>query len=214
VKLCNENNKPVVLSTQMLDSMVLRTRPSRTEVVDISNTIYDGVDAVLLTSETAHGVNPALAMEICHNICIKAEKYIDYAGECEKVLKNNKTPVTVSENICYCAVRSVANLGLRLIICMSHTGNTPLLISKFKPPCGILPLSDSVKTVRNLKLVRGVFPYYVPTHGKSESFVDYALSLCKSLNLVTSGDMTVIVTGGKDWFHAGDTCSFRVARVP
>jgi pyruvate kinase len=214
VKLCNENNKPVVLSTQMLDSMVLRTRPSRTEVVDISNSIYDGVDAVLLTSETAHGVNPTLAVETCHNICMEAEKYIDYAGECEKVLKSNKTPVTVSENICYCAVRSVVNLGLRLIICMSHTGNTPLLISKFKPPCGILALSDSVRTVRNLKLVRGVFPYYVPTHGKSESFVDYAMSLCKSLNLVTSGDMTVVVTGGKDWFHAGDTCSFRVARVP
>lgn len=214
VKLCNENNKPVVLSTQMLDSMVLRTRPSRTEVVDISNSIYDGVDAVLLTSETAHGVNPALAVETCHNICMEAEKFIDYAGECEKVLRNTKTPVTVSENICYCAVRSVVNLGLKLIICMSHSGNTPLLISKFKPPCGILALSDSVRTVRNLKLVRGVFPYYVPTHGKSESFVDYAMNLCKSLNLVTSGDMAVVVTGGKDWFHAGDTCSFRVARVP
>lgn len=214
VKLCNEHNKPVVLSTQMLDSMVLRTRPTRTEVVDITNSIYDGVDAVLLTSETAHGVNPALAVATCHNICFEAEKYINYAEECENVMKNMKSPISVSENICYCAVRSVLNLGLKLIICMTHSGYTPQLISKFKPPCGILALSDSIRTVRSLKLVRGVFPYLTPSHDTTESFIEYSLDLCKSLNLLSSGDMAVFVSGGNDWFQAGDTCSFRVSIVP
>jgi len=210
VKRCNELGKPVVLSTQVLDSMVLRSRPTRTEVVDIANSIYDGVDAILLTSETAHGRNPSLAVTITDKIARDAESNMDYSEESDNILKHIISNISVAENICYCAVRSVLNLNLKLIICITQSGYTAQMISRFKPPCVILALTDSLRVVRQLRLVRGVFPALMQNQNSSEAFTSYALNMARSHNLLKEGEMAVYVAGGSDSFQAGDTCSLRI----
>lgn len=155
----NSCGKPVIISTQILESMVYSARPGVTEALDVTNAVIDGCDGFVLTAETAYGLNPVRAVQACVSLCLEAEAVIDYERENEKMLRGMSS-MSIIENICYCAVRSVLSIQAHLIACITNSGATALMISHFRPPCPILAITNRQKTVRQLRIIRGVFPAY------------------------------------------------------
>jgi len=209
VKRCNELAKPVVISTQLLESMVSNSRPSRSEVTDITNAVLDGCDALILTGETAYGENPVRALEACSKICIEAERYLDYQKHLDYILRTLGSNISVAENICYCAVRSVLSLKAALIVCTTESGKTAQIISRFLPPCPILALTNSQRVLRQLKIVRGVFPSFLenPSEVLQRTFEIAG-------EFAVSGDILVFVGGSHNEFCQGKTCSFKILCMP
>jgi len=213
-KVCNEKGKPVMVSTQVLESMVFKTKPSRAEVTGVFNVVYDGIDSILLTGETAYGKHPELAVRACASICMEAEKHIPYEEVSENILKNIQAPISIPENICYCAVRSVLSIKAKLIVCITKTGKTAQLISRFKPPCMILAITNSTKALKYMRIIRGVYPACLEEAKLTESFKEHSMKVALEKELVQSGDKVIYVGGGHDSFIEGDTSSLVVCIIP
>ena len=210
----NSCGKPVIISTQILESMVHSATPGVTEVMDVTNAVIDGCDGLILTAETAYGLNPVRAVKACVQLCLEAESAIDYERENEKMLRGMSS-MSIIENICYCAVRSVLSIQAHLIACISTSGATALMISHFRPPCPILAITNKQKTVRQLRIIRGVFPaYYDETARLDIALVNVAMEIAVRDGLASSGDVFVYVSGGNHSFQYGDTSSLRICKVP
>lgn len=210
----NSCGKPVIISTQILESMVHSATPGVTEVMDVTNAVIDGCDGLILTAETAYGLNPVRAVRACVQLCLEAESVIDYERENEKMLRGMSS-MSIIENICYCAVRSVLSIQAHLIACISTSGATALMISHFRPPCPILAITNKQKTVRQLRITRGVFPaYYDETARLDIALVNVAMEIAVRDGLASSGDVFVYVSGGNHSFQYGDTSSLRICKVP
>lgn len=211
---CNDKGKPVILSTQVLESMTTRKKPSRAEVTDVFNMVIDGVDGILLTGETAYGKHPLLAVQSLESIILEAEQQYNYEEEQERILKGITLPMNVADNICYLAVKSVTSTAASLIICITKTGKTAQKIARFRPSCMILAITNSNKVLRYLRIIRGVFPAFMTCEYEEGSFLDAALRIAKDKNLAISGERVIYVGGGKDSFIEGDTSLLRFCLIP
>lgn len=211
IKLCNELGKPVIISTQLLESMIHDRYPSSSEVTDITNAVLDGCDCLLLTGETAFGDNPVAALQACSEICLEAEKYLDYTGQCELIFNKLLNNISVTENVCYCAVRAIQALNGKLIVCVTKSGYTAELISRFMPRCTILALTNSMKTLHMLKIVRGVYPAIVTEYGGL--LVTQATEIIKSTGLAKIGDIVAYVGAFEDEFLEGSTSALRIITI-
>lgn len=212
VKKCNELSKPVIISTQLLESMVYHNAPTRSEVTDITNAVLDGADALMLSGETAFGHDPIRAFSYCHRICIEAEKFLKYTEQCEKIKKMLGDQITVTENTCYSAVTTVLSTGAKVIVCLTESGRTAQIISRFMPPCAIVALTNSRKTERKMKIMRGVYPFYV-TEQREIDLQDRIFSIVKTQRFADIGDFIVIAGGILHNFDAGNTCSLKILTV-
>ncbi|OMJ66273.1 hypothetical protein SteCoe_36938 [Stentor coeruleus] len=211
-KKCNELGKPVIISTQLLENMVNHNKPTTPEVTDITNAVLDGVDALLLSGETAYGHDPVRAFKVCANICIEAEKHLDYQGRCEHIKSIIGSNITISENTCYSAVTTVLSNHAKAIVCLTESGKTAQLISRFMPPCAIVALTNSQVTVRQMRIIRGVYPFYVTETQESE-LVDKIHNIIRKENFAQEGDDIVVVGGLMFNFSAGSTCSLKILKV-
>jgi pyruvate kinase len=211
-KLCNHQAKPMVISTQLLESMCVNTVPKGSEINDITNAILDGADALLLSGETAFGRHPTKALEVCSNICLEVERSQEYARISALALEECAASLNFAEDICYCAVQSVLSVGAVLIICITQRGTSAQVLSKFKPPCPILALTDNPQTQKYLRIIRGVVPALMQDF--TNDFLANSLMRAKELKLAQAGDLVVYIGGGSDSFATGDTCTLRISQVP
>ncbi|OMJ91911.1 hypothetical protein SteCoe_5472 [Stentor coeruleus] len=212
VKRCNELGKPVIISTQLLESMVFHNTPTRSEVTDITNAVLDGTDALMLSGETAYGHDPVRAFNACARICIEAEKYLDCQGECERIKKLLGNNITITENTCYSAVTTVLSTHAKVIVCLTESGRTAQIISRFMPPCAIVSLTNSEVTERQMRIIRGVYPFFVKETQESE-LKDRIFEIVKTGNFAEVGDNIVVVGGLLYNFAAGHTCSLKILVV-
>jgi pyruvate kinase len=208
---CNQEAKPIVISTQLLESMVSCLAPSQSEVNDIANAVLDGCDALLLSGETAYGRHPLRALEACSQICLETERSQEYARISALAMQGGFVEMSVAEDICYCAVQSVLNVGAVLIVCISHKGVSARTLSKYKPPCPILALTDDLHTLKFLRIVRGVIPAMM--EDTARDFFTTSIEIAKERRLAQAGDYVVYIGGGSDWFSTGDTCTLRISKV-
>jgi pyruvate kinase len=208
---CNKEAKPIVISTQLLESMVNSLVPSQSEVNDITNAVFDGCDALLLSGETAYGRHPIRTLEACSQICLETERSEEYARISGLAMQTGFVELSVAEDICYCAVQSVLNIGAVLIICISHKGVSAQALSKYKPPCPILALTDNLRTLKFLRIVRGIIPAMM--EGRARDFFTNAVEMAKERRLAQAGDYVVYIGGGSDSFTTGDTCTLRISKV-
>lgn len=209
IKLANAKGKPVIISTQVLDSMVVNDKPSRAEVVDAYCAVTDGVDGLTLTGETAYGKYPVLAVKALHKICIEAEQHINYKEQRENVYSTLTPPLHVLTGICYFAADAVEKINASLIICLTKTGKSAKMISKFKPPCIISAVTNSLKTLKFLRIVRGVCPILV-SDIKDQDIEKIALQISIKNGLVKTGDTVIFVGNRLDSITEGATSSFRI----
>jgi pyruvate kinase len=200
---CNVQGKPMIISTQILESMCTNSVPSRSEVNDISNAVLDGCDALLLSGETAYGRSPLLALNTCAQICWETEQSSEYSRVSRAMMENCAVKLNVTDNICYCAVQSVFNIDAVVIICISEKGRSAQLLSKYKPPCPILALTNNLRTLKYLRIVRGVIPALM--QDLTGDFFSKAIQKARELNLAKPNDYVVCIGGGCDSLDSGET---------
>ena len=166
-------HKPVIVATQMLQSMIHNPRPTRTEVTDIANAVYSRADALMLSGETAYGDYPEEAVKVMATVAWQAEKdsFKEFGGV---DIPLSETP-DVTEFFSKEAVMATKRMKLRAIIMDSYTGRTALNVSSFRGECNILAICYKAKTVRHLALSYGVYAIYMPMKSYGHEFLLAAL---------------------------------------
>jgi len=215
---CNRAGKPVICATQMLESMTFNPRPTRAEVSDVANAVLDGADCVMLSGETAKGTYPLESVAMMGAICEEAESAISYRHMASDLMDSISTPTDTPASVASSAV-TAANTGeCAAIICLSTTGETARLISKFRPRCPIFIVSRDLMTCRQAHLSRGCYPvpYTKEAVTPWERDVNERIEHCVNQGLLnkflSSGDSIVAVHGWKSGGHSTNTV--RVLAVP
>ena len=139
IKKCNDNFKPVITATQMLDSMIRNPRPTRAEVTDVANAVYDGTDAVMLSGETAQGKYPLEALQMMVQIVENTESHLDYEVLLKKAQQHRKQ--SISSAIGFSTVATADNLNAKCIVAPTMSGATAKVVSKFKPRADVIGVS-------------------------------------------------------------------------
>lgn len=148
---CNGKGKPVVTATQMLESMIKSPRPTRAEATDVANAVLDGTDAVMLSGETANGINPDVAVGIMARICREAEMAIDYATLFKDLCRNAPVPMSPLESLASSAVRTANKICASLIVVLTRGGTTARLVAKYRPKVPILSVAIPVMTTDSIE---------------------------------------------------------------
>ena len=191
IRKCNAAYKPVITATQMLDSMIRNPRPTRAEVTDVANAIYDGTDVVMLSGETANGKYPLEALKMMAKIAETTEK--DLLGSAVASKLHSKR--SISSAVCNAAVQTADNLGAKAIICPTISGFTARLTSKLKPEAEIIGCSPYDNVLRKMQIYWGVRPLKTATEASTDKIIEHALVVSEHAGFVEEGD-TVIVSAG------------------
>ncbi len=194
IQKCNRAGKSVITATQMLDSMIRNPRPTRAEVTDVANAVYDGTDVVMLSGETAMGKYPVEALQMMVHICEATEEHLDHdAYRNRKVSAANMQ--NISNAVCFASVSTAYSLGARAIIAPSISGFTTRMLSKWRPATDIIGLSPDPATVRQMQIYWGVRPFLAKRADSTDVLIWYSLDLLLEKKVLAVGD-TVIVTAG------------------
>ena len=188
--------KLVVTATQMLDSMMRNPRPTRAEVSDVANAVFDGTTCVMLSGETAGGKYPLEALETMNGIVAEAEGAIDFWSQMHQFLEGPDTvKPTINDAISHTCCLTAKDLGATAITTTTNSGHTARMISRFHPGCPIAALTMREKVRRQLALCWGVYPYLT---GEVTS-TDRIFSLCAEVALkeriAKNGDIIVVTAG-------------------
>ncbi len=194
IRKCNIACKPVITATQMLDSMIRNPRPTRAEVTDVANAVYDGTDAVMLSGETAMGKYPVEALKMMAQICEASEQFLDYgAYRQRKVSAENAR--NISNAVCYSSVSTAHDLGAKAIVAPSISGFTTRLLSKWRPGVQIIGLSPSASAVRQMQIYWGVKPYQAKRADSTDVLIEASLDFLKEKRIIEEGDVVVVTAG-------------------
>ena len=192
IKKCNATYKPVITATQMLDSMIRNPRPTRAEVTDVANAIYDGTDVVMLSGETANGKYPLEALKMMVKIAERTEQ--DIKGRSADIAKVHSKR-SISSAVCNATVQTADNLNAKAIVCPTISGFTARLTSKLKPNAEIIGCSPYDNVLRKMQIYWGVRPLKTATETSTDKIIEHALVVSEQAGYVEEGD-TVIVSAG------------------
>lgn len=185
--------KPVIVATQMLESMTVNPRPTRAEVSDVANAIFDGTDVVMLSGETARGKHPIQAVRLMGRIIERAERAI--ARRRLATIENLPAHVPVIEHICYSAAIMAQQLGVKAIVAFTESGATARYVSKFHPQVPIYVLSPKHHVVNQAQLLWGTLPMFFRRGRHSESLIRRMEHLLIANKLANHGDKIIMLFG-------------------
>ena len=192
IKKCNEAGKPVITATQMLDSMIRNPRPTRAEVTDVANAIYDGTDAIMLSGETAAGKYPVEAVKTMATIAKRAEE----------TMRNRRTKINKSKNvtdaISYATCTTAMDLDAKAILSSTASGHTARMVSKFRPDCPIIATTSDESVRRQLSLTWGVLPVMRNKSANTDQVIVNSIEAAKTAEYVNENDIVVITAGGSE----------------
>lgn len=193
IKKCYFKGKPVITATQMLESMVENPRPTRAEVSDVANAIYDGTSAVMLSGETAAGKNPVLVVKTMARIVETTENDIDFKKRfySEDWFSEN----TIVNIIGQAATVSSFELDVKAFIAITNSGKTARMISRFRPYTPIIALCVSPKIQRQLNMSWGIVPVLTEFIDNAEALFSSSVERAKTTNIVGDSDMVILVAG-------------------
>jgi pyruvate kinase len=210
IRLAGKHSKPAITATQMLASMVTARRPTRAEVTDVANAIYDGADAVMLSEETAVGQNPVEAVEVMDRIARATEPDLPY-GEW-LFARTDQATQEVADSVAQSAVGAVYRLGLKALVVPTNSGRTARLVSAHRPNVPVLAVSPYIETVRRLSLLFGVTAVQSDFGTELRSLLGHCAGLAAKHGIAAPGEL-VAITAGLDGQELG-TNLFEVHRVP
>ena len=192
IKKCNELAKPVITATQMLDSMIRNPRPTRAEVTDVANAIYDGTDAIMLSGETAAGKYPVEAVKVMASIAKRIEQTLDY----DRMLKEKGSKnVTVTDAISHATCTTAVDLNASAIITSTSSGYTAKMVSKFRPQAPIIAATSNEAVMRRLALTWGVCPIKSALAGNTDEVIEKSIEASIENGYVKNGELVVITAG-------------------
>lgn len=210
IRKCYQAGKPVVTATQMLESMIKNPRPTRAEVSDVANAIYDSTSAVMLSGETAVGSYPIETVKMMNSVAKEAEKDFSYRSFFNLLQQPDFSDL--SSSIALAAVRTAYSIQAKAIFCFTHSGFTARHVSRFRPPFPIMALTSDEKTYHQLALNWGVIPLDPTEAGSVQEAIKIASRFAISKGLLKEGDL-VIVTAGSPFGQSGSTNMMLVERV-
>lgn len=193
VRQCNAAGKPVIIATQMLQSMIDNPRPTRAEASDVANAILDGADAVMLSGETAVGHYPVDAVAMMSKIGRATEAHFPYAARLWEASEARATTITDAISQATCEIAQ--ELGAKAIIASTRSGHTARMVAKYRPQTPILAPTPDLKVAARLALAWGVEPLLVPQFDTTDEMIAQAVNAAKGRGWVHPGDVVVITAG-------------------
>jgi pyruvate kinase len=193
IKKANQVGKPVITATQMLESMMLNPRPTRAEVADIANAIFDGTDAVMLSGETAAGRYPVKAARTMADVAFATEQNVDYIEHFRS--KPTTSGDNVEDAIAHAACHTALGIGAQAIICCTRSGQTARLVAKYRPQATIIVASPYEKTLLQAMLLWGTCPIQIAEAQNTDKMIAEAKSTVLKSGLANPGDRVVMVAG-------------------
>ncbi len=210
IKKCCACGKISITATQMLESMINNPRPTRAEVTDIANAIYDGTSAIMLSGETAAGKHPVGAVATMAKIAETTENSINYR---QLFAENNLSgDLSVTNALSHAACTTAIDLGAAAIITVTQSGYTARMISKFRPNCPIIAPTTIPRNYRQMALSWGIIPAMSRVCETTDDLFDSAIEIAKKTGLVSDGDV-VVITGGAPVGVSGTTNLMKVHLV-
>jgi len=209
VHLCNVHAKPVIVATQMLESMIENPTPTRAEVADVAAAVWHGADAVMLSAETAVGRNPLAAVEVMAQAAAVAETDRDALpqhGLREELV--GQVPAAMAE----AAFRVAERVKTKAILCSTYSGKTARLLAAFRPWAPVVAATTRAQVARKLGCVWGVYPVLIPEAKATDQLLADSLAAARGANMVEDGDQ-VVFTAGIPFLQAGTTNLVRVVTV-
>ncbi|KAF7306822.1 Pyruvate kinase [Mycena indigotica] len=218
---CNIIGKPVIVATQMLESMTYNPRPTRAEVSDVANAVLDGADCVMLSGETAKGSYPIQSVLMMAETCMLAESAICYPPLYAELTAIQKRPTATSETVAIAAVAAASEQNASAILVLSTSGNTARLISKFRPKVPIITVTRNQQTSRQIHLHRGCYPFWYPEprgvqdhqwQTDVDNRIRFGMRNALALKIITPGTTVIAVQGWRS--GSGKSNSLRILTVP
>ncbi len=211
IRKCYQSGKMVITATQMLESMIHSSTPTRAEITDVANAVFDGTSAVMLSGETAVGEHPALVVKVMAKIARQAEKdafEMDaYNGICY-----DQGGYEITNAICDAACTTARDVKAKAILAVTKSGHTARRVSKFRPIEPIIAATPEIKTFHQLSLSWGVFPVLARNQNNEESLFRHAIDCAKQIDMVSAGDK-VVITAGVPLNQSGTTNLLKVQVV-
>ncbi len=208
INRCNMVGRPVITATQMLESMIENSRPTRAEASDVANAIWDGTDVVMLSGETAAGAYPVQAVKMMSQIILEAEKRPK-----ERPLLRNQELVGVTQTMQVAASLVAEKIQASWIISVTETGRSCFKMTRFRPSTRVLGVTKSLQAVRRMCLYWGIAPFFIEEHGDSKAMEIEMIALLKERALVSQGDKVVVTHGRGSFFSEGATNLVRVEEI-
>lgn len=186
---CMQRARPVIVATQMMDSMITNPSPTRAEITDVANAVLDGADAVMLSGETSVGKHPVKVVEAMNKIIEEAETHYNFEGRRPKPSKRSRT--FLSDVICFNAGKTAEEVKAKAIIGMTSSGYTAFKVSSYRPNTDIYIFSDRMHMLSTLNLVWGVRCYYYDRFTTTDETIDDVAQILKQRGRVESGDLLI-----------------------
>jgi len=197
----SQASKPVIIATQILDSMTERPVPTRAEVSDIANAILDGADSLMVTGETAAGKHPEKVIKVLNRVIKETESSIDYK---EFYIEPDSQNIDTAQAISHAACSVVQDQGIKILVTMTHSGSTARMAARYRPNARIIAMTPKKTTCRQLSIVWGVSSILVDKYSSSNEIPDLANKVLKRKKLLKKNEKYVI-TGGVPVGIAGTT---------
>ena len=186
-------SKPVITATQMLDSMTHNPRPTRAEVTDVANAIFDGTSAIMLSGETAAGRYPVETVKMMNRIAVTAESSLNYEKIVGAVAREHS--LTITNAIAHATCSMAIEMNAQVIVTATASGETPRALSKYKPKAPIVAVTPSEETARRLSLNWDVYPIVTPYFNSTDEMFERCINLAKEHGYVREGELAVLTAG-------------------
>ncbi len=201
IRKCNQVGKPVITATQMLESMINTPVPTRAEVNDIANAVYDGTDAVMLSEETTLGKFPIEAIEVMNRVTAYAEQHVPHH---ESIKREHLSTKVITDSVSYAAANMVHEVGAKAILALTETGTTARMVSRHRPNVPVIVLTPHQKVYDQLALQYACHPVLTTRFDSVMGVMGEAKKLLTEKKLVKKGD-TVVIVAGIPFGKAGST---------
>ncbi|KAH8244124.1 hypothetical protein KR026_000010 [Drosophila bipectinata] len=201
---CNKAGKPVIVASNILETMRYQLQPTRAECFDLANAIIDGADCIMLSSEVAIGPYPNETVATCDKLCREAEKVLWFRDLFSDLVSEVRGELDAAHSLAIASVETAKRTNATLIVVLTSSGRSATLISKFRPRCPILALTRCERTARWVYIHRGILPVVYTSEPSNDyttdvdSRVQFALTIAKKADIINDGDPIVIVSAWKD----------------
>lgn len=218
VRACVVGGVPVITATQMMESMITAPSPTRAEVSDIANAVFDGTDALMLSGETAIGSDPVNVVTTMARVAERAEREADYTQWANRLGRRQHNSLAVGPDrittaITYAAGLAASDVGAAAILCCTRSGRTAVAMARFRPWARLIGLSPDPATVRAMALSWGVTSLQVDTYTTTDDLVWHAVESAVRNGLVRTGETVLVLAGAPDRPSGASTDVLRIVRV-
>jgi len=210
VRMCIHRAKPVIIATQMMESMLDRTRPNRSEITDVANAVLEGADAVMLSAETAVGMYPELVIRTMVSIITEVEK--EEVVYNRNLVPQSHSPSFLSDALCYNACQIAQDVQANALIGMTQSGYTGFMLSSFRPRAPLFVFTKTQTLVNQLSLSWGVQAFYYAHEESMDKIIQDQISILKEKDLLKPGDV-IVNTGSTPIEQHGSTNMLKISKV-